>query len=107
MEHSLVGNWGMRLIGASRLIQELQLVGSVEGSMRDASMGPVGSMQRHKQQEVIGMSCCKNDYGWVEEVELVVGKSCLSSLTLVRFEAREKFDLEQEHFRWSNSGIRP
>jgi hypothetical protein len=64
-------------------------------------------MQRHKRQEVIGMSCCKSDYGWVEEVELEVGKSCLTSLTWVRSEDRESFDLEQEHFRWSNSGIRP
>jgi hypothetical protein len=64
-------------------------------------------MQKHKQQEAIGRSCCKNDCGWVEEVGPEVGRSYWSSLTLERFGVEEKFDLEQERFRLNNSCIRP
>jgi len=64
-------------------------------------------MQKHKRQEAIGRSCCKNGCGWVEQVGPEVGKSCWSSLTWERFEVEEKFDLEQERFRLNNSCIRP
>ena len=106
-EHILVGNLGTRLIEAFRPILERQLAGSVEGSMMDASMDSVWMMQRRKQQEEIGRSCCKNGCGWVEQVGPGVGRSCSSSLTLERFGVEEKFDLEQERFRSSNSCIRP
>ena len=75
--------------------------------MMDASMDSVWMMQRRKQQEEIGRSCCKNGCGWVEQVGPEVGKSCWSSLTWERFEVEEKFDLEQERFRLNNSCIRP
>jgi hypothetical protein len=109
MDHSLAGNLGKRWIEASRLILERQLAGNaVEGSRMGAGMDWVELMQRHKRQGAIGKSCCRNGCVEVEgELDLEVGTSYWSFSTLERLRVEEKFGLEQERFRSSNSCILP
>lgn len=103
----LASNLGTRLIEASLLSQVYRQAGIAEGSMKGGRMDWVESRQKHKQQEVIGRSCCTSDCAAAEE-ELGLGvdyRSYWSSLTWVRFEEEASFG--QEHFRWNNSGIHP
>lgn len=103
----LASNLGKTLIEASLLSQVYRQAGIAEGSMKDDHMDWVEWMRKHKQQEVIGRSCCTNGCVAAEE-ELGLGvdyRSYWSSLTWVRFEEEASFG--QEHFRLNNSGIHP
>ena len=104
---TLASSLGTKLIEASLLSQVYRQAGIAEESMRDDHMDLVEWMRKHKQQEVIGRSCCTSDYVVaVEELELGVDcRSYWSSLTWVRFEEEASFG--QEHSRLNNSGIRP
>ena len=103
----LASSLGTRLIEASLLSQVYRQAGIAEGSMRGGRMDLVEWMRKHKQQEVIGRSCCTSDYVVAAE-EPGLGVDCRSywsSLTWVRFEEEASFG--QEHSRLNNSGIRP